>query len=108
VKLARRSMIEMSEMDQAGGEQLLRNYLVDRDLLNNQTAATALLTQLTYLPLAIVQAAEYINENGIGLPDYLSLLEEQEEDVIELLARTLIRWRRQVCRHRPRDQSGHR
>jgi tetratricopeptide (TPR) repeat protein len=86
VKLARRRVIEMSEMDPAGGEQLLRNYLVDQDLLNNHTAAMALLTQLTYLPLAIVQATEYINENGIGLQDYLSLLEEQEEDVIELLS----------------------
>jgi hypothetical protein len=45
-----------------------------------------LLDQLTFLPLAIVQAAAYINENGITLSDYLSLLVEQEEDVIDLLS----------------------
>jgi hypothetical protein len=77
----------MAEIDEVGGKQLLRNYLVDQDLLNNQGDATALLTRLTYLPLAIVQAAVYINENGISLADYLSLLEEQEEDVIDLLSK---------------------
>jgi len=87
VKLAGRNVVEISEMDEAGGQQLLRNYLVDPDLLDdNQGDATALLDRLTYLPLAIVQAAMYINENGIGLRDYLSLLGEQEEDVIDLLS----------------------
>jgi hypothetical protein len=38
------------------------------------------------LPLAIVQAAAYINENNIALGDYLSLLAEQEEEIISLLS----------------------
>jgi hypothetical protein len=59
--------------------------LVDQDLLSSQGDATALLARLTYLPLAIVQAAMFINANRISLGDYLSLLEEQEEDVIDLL-----------------------
>ena len=41
--------------------------------------------QLTYLPLAIVQAAAYINENRITLADYLSLLADQDEEAIGLL-----------------------
>jgi len=45
-----------------------------------------LLVELTYLPLAIVQAAAYINENGIALADYLSPLKEKEEDIIDLLS----------------------
>lgn len=45
-----------------------------------------MLTELTYLPLAIVQAAAYMNENSVGPADYLSLFNEQEEDVIELLS----------------------
>jgi tetratricopeptide (TPR) repeat protein len=86
VRLAGRNVIEMSEMDEASSKQLLENYLVNQDLLRSEGDATALLTRLTYLPLAIVQAAVYINANGIGLGDYLSLLEEQEEDVIDLLS----------------------
>jgi hypothetical protein len=36
--------------------------------------------------VAIVQAGAYINENGIVFADYLSLLADQEEDVIDLLS----------------------
>ena len=43
-----------------------------------------LLVELTYLPLAIVKAAAYIDENGIALADYLLLLKEKEEDIIDL------------------------
>ncbi|RYP58955.1 hypothetical protein DL770_010316 [Monosporascus sp. CRB-9-2] len=86
VRLAGRNVVEMSEMDEAGSKQLLEKYLVNQDLLRSKGDATALLARLTYLPLAIVQAAVYINANGIGLGDYLSLLEEQEEDVIDLLS----------------------
>lgn len=56
------------------------------DLAKNLTETRALLLQLTYLPLAIVQVAAYINENSISLADYLSLLAEQEEEVIDLLS----------------------
>ncbi|KAJ9132607.1 Kinesin light chain 1 [Pleurostoma richardsiae] len=86
VKLAGRNIIEMSEMDETGARHLLQECLVDLDLLDSQEDATALLVWLTYLPLAIVQAAAYINENGIGLRGYLSLLDEQEEDVVDLLS----------------------
>ncbi|KAL1889913.1 hypothetical protein Sste5346_008640 [Sporothrix stenoceras] len=85
-RLAGRNIVEMSVMDEIGSKQLLRNYLFDQDLLNSQGDAAALLAQLTYLPLAIVQAVAYINANGIGLGDYLSLLDAQEEDVIDLLS----------------------
>jgi hypothetical protein len=51
------------------------------------TSTSTLLIELTYLPLSIVQAAAYINENGITLTEYLLLLEEQEEEVIDLLSK---------------------
>lgn len=45
-----------------------------------------LLTQLMYPPLATIQVAAYISENGIPLPDYLSPLEDRGEKVIDLLS----------------------
>ena len=45
-----------------------------------------MLKGLTYVSLVIVQAAVYINENGIEIADYLSLLADQNEDVIDLLS----------------------
>ncbi|KAL2859770.1 purine and uridine phosphorylase [Aspergillus lucknowensis] len=55
-------------------------------LLKNRNAAIALLEQLVFLPLAITQAAAYINSNDIELSDYSVLLQEQESDVVELLS----------------------
>ena len=86
VKLAHQNIVDVPEMDEEVAIQLLQNYLVNQDFVNNEQDTKALLTQLTYLPLAIVQAAAYINENGIALSDYLLLLEDQEEEVIDLLS----------------------
>ena len=77
-------MVEVSEMGEFGGKQVLEKYLVDQDLGSQDVMA--LVAWLAYLPLAIVQATIYINANGIGLGDYLSLLDEQEGDVIDLLS----------------------
>jgi len=86
VKLAQENVVEVREMNEELSVQLLQKCLVNLDLVNNRQATVALLTELTYLPLAIVQAAAYINENGITLADYLLLLEEQEEEAIDLLS----------------------
>jgi len=86
VKLAHEDIVEVPEMDETVAAQLLQKCLIDQNLINSQQDTAELLAQLTYLPLAIVQAAAYINENGITLVDYLSLLAEQEEDVVDLLS----------------------
>jgi tetratricopeptide (TPR) repeat protein len=79
-------IIEVLEMDEETAMQLLDKSLIDPELLDSRQDALKLLEQLTFLPLAIVQAAAYINENGCGLSEYLSLLEAQEQDVVELLS----------------------
>jgi tetratricopeptide (TPR) repeat protein len=86
VKLAQSNVIEVLEMEEEVATQLLSKSLINQELSNNRPDTLKLLEQLTFLPLAIVQAAAYINENGITLSDYLSLLEEQEQDVVDLLS----------------------
>ncbi|KIN03538.1 hypothetical protein OIDMADRAFT_177691 [Oidiodendron maius Zn] len=86
VKLAHQNVVEVPEMDENIATQLLVKHLLNRNLVYNKQDTKALVVQLTYLPLAIVQAAAYINENGINLADYLSLLDDQEEEVIDLLS----------------------
>jgi tetratricopeptide (TPR) repeat protein len=89
VKIAEASnIIELSEMDEETAMQLLAKSLGidDPELLDSRQDALKLLEQLTFLPLAIVQAAAYINENRCALSEYLSLLEAQEHDVVELLS----------------------
>jgi hypothetical protein len=85
VALAGASLVQLSEMDEAVGRELLLNHLVDKNL-DAPEDTSDLLSRLTYLPLAIVQAAAYVNANGITLKDYISLLDEQEEDIIDLLS----------------------
>ncbi|KAF2807550.1 HET-domain-containing protein [Mytilinidion resinicola] len=86
VKLAQKNVVDVPEMGEDAAAQLLGKCLVNADLAKSWQETSALLLQLTYLPLAIIQAAAYINENAISLADYLSLLAEQEEEVIDLLS----------------------
>ena len=87
VKLEPSIVIKVLEMDEEVATELLSKSLINQELLSNhQEGILKLLQQLTFLPLAIMQAAAYINENGITPSDYLSLLEEQEQDVVDLLS----------------------
>ncbi|KAG4434967.1 hypothetical protein IFR05_009548 [Cadophora sp. M221] len=86
VKLAQQNIIQLTEMGEEIAMQLLQKCLINPGLVNDSLETKSLLQELTYLPLAIVQAAAYINENGITFADYLSLLTDQEEEVIELLS----------------------
>ncbi|KAL2859961.1 violaceus kinesin [Aspergillus lucknowensis] len=86
VKLASPFVIDVSEPDTEAGVKMLEKALIGKELLKNRDAAIALLEQLVFLPLAITQAAAYINSNNIQLSDYSVLLQEQESDVVELLS----------------------
>jgi hypothetical protein len=55
--------------------------------MNDQEKADLLLKELAYLPLAIVQAAAYVNINKITLQDYLSLLAKQKEEVVKPISK---------------------
>ncbi|KAL4867983.1 hypothetical protein BDV12DRAFT_186267 [Aspergillus spectabilis] len=86
VKLASVDVIHVPELDEETGLEFLKRSLIQNSLSSNTDANIALLEQLTFLPLAVTQAAAYINENSIGVSDYLLLLQEQEADVVELLS----------------------
>lgn len=86
VQFAGPNVIDVLKMDDTSGKQLLQTSLINQDLLRNIDDVGTLLTQLTCLPLAIIQAASYINQNHISLAHYISLLGKQEESIIELLS----------------------
>lgn len=87
VDLASPYVTHVCELDEKTGVEFLEKSLVRIDLLHDSHARIALLEQLTFLPLAISQATAYINKKNITLSDYLTLLEEQEADVVELLSK---------------------
>jgi hypothetical protein len=86
VKLAQQNIVEVLEMMEEVAMQLLETHLLNQNLINDKKDMKTILVQLTYLPLAIVQAAAYIDEHNITLADYLLLLKDQEEEVIELFS----------------------
>tara|TARA_R110002003_G_scaffold95_1_gene7240 strand:- start:19322 stop:21166 length:1845 start_codon:yes stop_codon:yes gene_type:complete len=86
VKLAGKSMVFVNEMDDAMARDLLQKSLINEDLLEDEQAAAGLLLKLTHLPLAIVQAAAYINANDIDLSEYAKLLDDTEQNVIKVLS----------------------
>ncbi|KAI2885598.1 hypothetical protein CBS13152_7503 [Aspergillus niger] len=86
VKLASSHVITVTEPNIESSVEILKNSLVEKTLLNDCVTALKLLEQLVFLPLAIIQAAAYINENSISLSDYLQLLQDQEPHVVELLS----------------------
>ncbi|KAF2828142.1 hypothetical protein CC86DRAFT_439081, partial [Ophiobolus disseminans] len=67
------SVLELNDMNKAEAKQLLAQRLTKQALLNDETAVEELLGILTCLPLAIVQAAAFINNNDISVYGYISL-----------------------------------
>lgn len=86
VKQAKNNLIEVDEMNQNDARKIFERSLFQERLLNENGAILKLLELLTCLPLAISQAAAYINENDISISEYISIYEGSEEDIIEILS----------------------
>lgn len=80
-------MVEVPVMDESGAIQLLRSYLANTKLIDTDChVVLILLKRLTYLPLAIIQAASYINKNSMSLSTCKYLLLDKEESAMDLLS----------------------
>lgn len=86
MRLASPDVLSIPDIDKITATKILENSLVQEGLLHDNYMTTTLLEQLGFLPLAINQAAAYINENEIVLSDYLSLLKDREADAAKLLS----------------------
>jgi hypothetical protein len=82
--LAARDLIELEEMTPDTGEQMLQKHMINHQLLLEKDEMQSLLKELSYLPLAIVQAAAYINVSNMTLKEYRSRLRKQEEEAFKL------------------------
>ncbi|KAH6630386.1 hypothetical protein B0J18DRAFT_100554 [Chaetomium sp. MPI-SDFR-AT-0129] len=80
-------VVELNEMEHAEAVDFLEKSLIHKSLLRDETATTELLRELTYLPLAITQAAAYINKKKIPLTEYIGLLYGTQQDVIGLMSK---------------------
>ncbi|KAH8704321.1 kinesin light chain 1 [Phaeosphaeriaceae sp. PMI808] len=69
------SVLELKDMNRAEAGQLLARRITKQALLSDEVAVNELLEVLTCLPLAIVQAAAFINNNDISVSEYISLFQ---------------------------------
>ncbi|OJK04913.1 hypothetical protein ASPACDRAFT_49260 [Aspergillus aculeatus ATCC 16872] len=86
IKLASPEVLSIPDVDKDTASKMLETLLVQKGLLRDDLLTLAFLEQLDFFPLAIAQAADYINENDIELSDYLFIFKEKEATAIELMS----------------------
>jgi tetratricopeptide (TPR) repeat protein len=79
--LTQSSILELYDMSKAEAGQLLAQRISKPALLDNEKAVDILLESLTYLPLAIVQAAAFINNNDVSISGYLLLFRKAGTEI---------------------------
>ncbi|KAI1737753.1 acyl transferase/acyl hydrolase/lysophospholipase [Xylaria scruposa] len=88
--VAEGDQIELNSMDAQEARDLLMNSVVRKQLLQDNALTMELLKELTYLPLAIKQAAAYLNQNlkhhHSPIKRYLELLRSTEDDLVQLMS----------------------
>ena len=83
----REQLIEVSPMTAMDSKCLLQSRIAEEDW--DDVEAMKLIEQLSYLPLAITQAAAFISENGVTISEYLELLDTSDTDLKDLLSEHL-------------------
>ena len=78
--LTESDVLELEDLDKPQARQLMAQRIVNKALLSDEKAVDKLLTLLTNLPLAIVQAVAYINSNDIPVSEYVSLFQGADSE----------------------------
>jgi tetratricopeptide (TPR) repeat protein len=81
------NVIDIDEMDNTESRELLQRSLQNKQLIEDKDSTTKLLKSLVNLPLAVMQAAAYLNAKGCTIAEYLRIYEESSDNVIKLLSK---------------------
>ncbi|KAI0119738.1 acyl transferase/acyl hydrolase/lysophospholipase [Daldinia grandis] len=84
---AENDVIEITEMNLEESLDLLDKSFDRQSQQWDATIATELVGELSYLPLAIKQAAAYLNITKLPISTYLSLLRNTEQDMTALMSK---------------------
>ncbi|KAF4502809.1 kinesin light chain [Fusarium agapanthi] len=87
VEFAQSDVIDTEQMGEEEATTLLEKTLIQKQLLEDKVAVVELLTYLTFLPLAITQAAAYLNQTRAPIRTYLGLLRNAEDNDTRVLDR---------------------
>ena len=78
--LTESDVLKLEDLDKPQSRQLMAQRITNKALLSDEKAVDKLLTLLTNLPLAIVQAVAYINSNDIPVSEYVSLFQRANSE----------------------------
>ena len=87
VAVVETDMIELNEMSTEEATGFFEKAIFDKKLLRDRKMTKELFQELTFLPLAISQAAAYLNQNQTSIERYLELLRSTEQDMVSLMSR---------------------
>jgi tetratricopeptide (TPR) repeat protein len=79
-------VIELGGMTEGETIELLERSLIRRDNTHGNKDMMDLLTELEYLPLAVKQAAAYVNTNKSSVSEYIILLKNTTEDAFAIMS----------------------
>jgi len=79
-----KGLIEVGQMDEDESDQLLRTAL--NGVSTTSEELSMLSSRLECLPLALVQATAFIQENTISVGGYLQLLNKSDHNLVDLLS----------------------
>ncbi|KDN71371.1 putative phosphorylase superfamily protein [Colletotrichum sublineola] len=79
------NVVDLTEMSYNEASSFMKQSLA-KGLYDDGIVLMELLDDLTHLPIAIAQAAAYMNENRTSMEAYLGLLRNTKQDMIELLS----------------------
>ncbi|KAH7230887.1 kinesin light chain [Fusarium tricinctum] len=86
VNVAQTNVVDLPEMDTKDARALLQSSLIQKDQMQDTVLTDKLLDKLAYLPLAITQASAYMKINKVSIKEYLRLLQNTNQDMVELLS----------------------
>jgi nucleoside phosphorylase len=82
------NIIDIEEMNDSESRKLLERSLHNKQLISDLDETKQLLMMLVNLPLAIIQAASYLNsKRNATITQYLEIFQESDKEVIELLSK---------------------
>lgn len=86
--IARKECVKLAQLKPSDSRLMFEKLLERPEILANDQNTNQLLEHLTHLPLAIVQAAAFINQNSLDdIDQYLQIWnDENEPEIIEILS----------------------
>ncbi|EJT68837.1 hypothetical protein GGTG_13590 [Gaeumannomyces tritici R3-111a-1] len=83
--VVRNNIVDLLKMSRGEAREFLGKSLAETNLPPENTI-DEFLKELAHLPLAITQAAAYMNENQVSIAEYLRIFRNTDRDRVELLA----------------------